>query len=212
MRLKRKIPSFVFGLSVGLIIGLGFFIFKINDVFNKLKSSGGGQITVIQQPVKNVPGQGKDKTNNKDRFKIKLKKSEKTNYVQVDSLINANPDPDLNIAKEELLSVRNVKLIKIGNENSETDSLASSLAEVEEKSQDIYFIEFWRTPLNSKGYRFTKNKLMLYGFVEFNNVLLYQLESAYYVKASDQVYRVFYGGDFKPLERVIDSELLAKIN
>jgi hypothetical protein len=210
VRFKRKIPSFIFGLSVGLIVGLGFFVFRINDVFNKLKNSGAGQITVIQQPVKTVQNQNVN-SSNINRFKIKLKKTEKTNYAQVDSIINSTQDPDLNIAREELLSVRSIKLIKIAS-SPPADSLAASLAEVEEKNSDLYFIEFWKTPLNSKGYRFSKNKIMLYGFVDFNNVLLYQLENAFYVKASGQVYRVFYGGDFKPLERVVDGDLLAKIN
>ncbi|HQQ93577.1 MAG TPA: hypothetical protein PLQ93_03410 [Bacteroidia bacterium] len=212
MRLKRKIPSFIFGLSLGLIAGLGFFIFKINDVFNKLKNSGAGQITVIQQPVKNVPSQGNLKKDNKDRFKIKFKKTEKPDYAETDSILNTVPDPDLNIAREELLSIRPIKLIRIGNSDSGSDSLAARLAEVDENNSEQYTIEFWKTPLNSKGYRFTKNKLMLYGFVDFNNVLLYQVENDYFVKASGQVYHVNYGGDFKPLERVLDPDLLTRIN
>lgn len=210
MRLKRKIPTFVFGLSIGLIIGLGFFVFKINDVFNKLKNSNNGPITIIQQPVKNVKVDDGKNGSNKDRFKINLKKGSKVNYKEVDSLITQ--ESEFNIAKDELLSVKNVKVIHVGEGKSSEDSIVSKLAKVEENETELYFVEFWRTPLNSKGYRFTKNKIMLYGFVDSNNLLLYQLDNSYYIKSSDQVYRIFYGGDFKPLERVLDSELLAKIN
>ncbi len=209
MRFKRKIPSFIFGLSIGLVIGLSFFVFKINEVFDKLKESAKGQITVIQQPVKTLPEKNPKKLENKERYKIKLKKAPEVNYAETDSLLSN--DPDLNIAKEELLTVRSVKLINLGQQ-SIPDSLAADLAGVQEDVTDLYFIEFWKTPLNSKGYRFTKNKILLYGFVDYNNVLLYKLEDAFYVKASGVVYRVYYSSEFKALERVIDNTLLAKIN
>ena len=48
--------------------------------------------------------------------------------------------------------------------------------------------------------------------MDFNNVLLYQLDNSYYIKCSDQVYKLFYGADFKQLERVLDTDLLARIN
>jgi hypothetical protein len=211
MRLKRKIPTFIFGVSVGLLVGAGVFVFKVNDIFDKLKSSARDQITVIEQPVKNIPEQDEDHAKkNKERFKINLSKSPKVNYKEADSLIAL--DSRINIATDELLSVKNVKAIKIGDNNSESDSLAAKLAHVEETSSDLYFIEFWKTPLNSKGYRFSKNKIMLYGFIDFNNVQLYQLDNSYYIKSSDQVYKLFNGGDFKQLERVVDTDLLAKIN
>jgi hypothetical protein len=210
MRLKRKIPTFIFGVSIGLALGSAFFIFKITDVFNRLKDSAKEQITVIEQPIKNVELKDEQKQKDKDRFKINLGKNVKLNYHEVDSLIKQ--DADINIATDELLSVKNIKVINLTDNLSSKDSLAAKLAHVEESNSDLYFVEFWKTPLNSKGYRFSKNKIMLYGFMDYNNVLLYQLDNSFYLKSSDQVYRLFFGGDFKQLERVVDSDLLAKIN
>lgn len=210
MRLKRKIPIFIFGVSIGLVIGVAFFAFKITDVFNKLKDAAKEQITVIEQPVKTVELHEEEKKKDHERFKINLGKSTKINYSEVDSLIKM--DSELNIAKDELLSVKNIKVIRIGDNFSSRDTVAAKLARVEESTSDLYFVEFWKTPLNSKGYRFSKNKIMLYGFLDYSNVLLYELDNSYYLKASDQVYKLYYGGDFRQLERVIDSDLLAKIN
>ncbi len=211
MRLKRKIPTFIFGVSIGLIVGVGFFIFKLNDIFANLKDVAKEQITVIEQPVKNVKEETETKKKNKDRFKINLGNSGKINYKEVDSLIKQ--DAELNIATDELLSVKNVKAIKIGSPPAQDTSAAAKLAGVENNNSysNLYFIEFWKTPLNSKGYRFTKNKVMLYGFVDYTNILLYVLDNDYYIKSSDQVYKLIYGSDFKQLEKVIDDELLAKI-
>jgi len=209
MQFRKKIPTFIFGVSIGLLIGVAFFVFKINDVFNRLKDSGKGQITVIEQPVKNVNPDEEKSVKNNSRYKINLGQSKKINYKEVDSLIKA--ESELNIAKDELLSVKSIKVIRIGSKES-NDTLAQKLAKVEENTNDLYFIEFWKTPLNAKGYRFTKNKILLYGFMDYTNVLLYELDNSFYIKSADQVYRIFYDADFKPLERVLDSDLLAKIN
>src|SRR5436190_1274469 len=145
MRLKRNIPTFVFGVSIGLLAGVGFFVFKINDVFNRMKSAGAETVTVIEQPVKNIPVPDDEaKKKNKERFKINLSKSPKINYKEVDSLIAL--DSKLNIATEELLSVKSVKVINIGDNSSGADSTVSKLARVEENNSDLYFIEFWKTP------------------------------------------------------------------
>src|SRR5574343_300042 len=105
MQIKRKIPAFVFGVSIGLIIGIAFFLFKLDDYFNKMKSAASNQIKIIEQPVKAEEKEEK-KEDEKERFKINTKVSPYTNYKEVDSLIKA--DSEINLAKEELISVKSI--------------------------------------------------------------------------------------------------------
>ena len=206
--MKRKIPTFVFGLSIGLLVGIGFFVLKINDLFNKLKESASEKITVIEKTVNTTDEDEKTKNNN--RFKINFKKSTKINYSEVDSLIKE--DSGINIASDELLTVKNIKIIQIGEFIPSKDSSDIQKTRLDDTNSDLYFVEFWKTPLNSKGYRFTKNKIMLYGFDDFSNLTLYEIDNSFYIKSSDQVYKLLYSSEFKQLDRVLDSELLAKIN
>ena len=206
--LKRKIPTFVFGLSIGLLVGIGFFVLKINDLFNKLKESASEKITVIEKTVNTTDED--ETTKNKNRFKINFKKSTKINYSEVDSLIKE--DSGINIASDELLTVKNIKIIQIGEFIPSKDSSDIQKTRLDDINSDLYFVEFWKTPLNSKGYRFTKNKIMLYGFDDFSNLTLYEIDHSFYIKSSDQVYKLLYSSEFKQLDRVLDSELLAKIN
>ena len=207
-KLKRKIPTFVFGLSIGLLVGIGFFVLKINDLFNKLKESASEKITVIEKTVDTTDED--EKTKNKNRFKINFKKSTKINYSEVDSLIKE--DSGINIASDELLTVKNIKIIQIGEFIPSKDSSDIQKTRLDNTNSELYFVEFWKTPLNSKGYRFTKNKIMLYGFDDFSNLTLYEIDHSFYFKSSDQVYKLLYSSEFKQLDRVLDSELLAKIN
>ena len=206
--MKRKIPTFVFGLSIGLLVGIGFFVLKINDLFNKLKESASEKITVIEKTVNTTDED--EKTKNKNRFKINFKKSTKINYSEVDSLIKE--DSGINIASDELLTVKNIKIIQLGEFIPSKDSSDIQKTRLDGTKSDLYFVEFWKTPLNSKGYRFTKNKIMLYGFDDFSNLTLYEIDHSFYIKSSDQVYKLLYSSEFKQLDRVLDSELLAKIN
>ncbi len=208
MQFKRKIPSFVFGVSIGLLIGIAFFLFKIDSIFNKLKSSiSSDKITVIEQKA----GEKDDNTlsKNKDRFKIKSKYASKVNYKEVDSIINS--ESDINIAVDQMLSSKQIKIINL-NELNQNDSLVRELSGVNAVNSDSYTIEFWRTPLNSKGYRFMKNRIMLYGLTDHNNILLYQMNGRYYIKSFEVVYEIENSSDFQPFVKVNNTELLSKLD
>ena len=208
MQIRRKIPSFIFGVSIGLIIGIGFFIFKLDDYFNKMKSAAKETIKIIEKPVPQEPE--KETKNDKERYKISTKVSPYTNYKEVDSLIRTE-DGEINLAKEEFISVKNIKLIDL--DAVQKDTLAAKLAGVNRnENADLFFVEFWKTPLNSKGYRMTRNRIILYGFSDFSSLNLYKVEDIYYLKSEDQVYKVSPNADFMPMKRVSDSDLLAKIN
>ncbi|MFO0355550.1 MAG: hypothetical protein ACK50A_01255 [Sphingobacteriaceae bacterium] len=209
MQIKRKIPSFVFGVSIGLLIGIAFFLFKIDSIFNKLKSSiTSDKITVVEQKVET--DEEKQKAKNKERFKIKTNNQSRVNYKEVDSIINS--DANINIAVDQLLSTKQLKAIVL-NASTESDTLAQSLAGVNNNSiSDSYTIEFWRTPLNSKGYRFIKNKIMLYGFTDHNNVLLYILNGHYFIKSFEVVYEIESNSEFQPFLRVNNADVLSKLD
>lgn len=208
MQIKRKIPAFVFGVSIGLIIGIAFFIFKLDDYFNKMKTAASNQIKIIEQPVKAEEKEEK-KEDDKTRFKINTKISPYTNYKEVDSLIKA--DNEINLAKEVLISVKSVKLINL--DVIQNDSTLSTMAGVNPSvPTDMFFIEFWKTPLNSKGYRMSKNRIMLYGFSDFSSFNIYKVDDGFYLKSEDQVYKINISQDFMPMERVNNADLLAKIN
>ena len=209
--MKRKIAPFLFGVSIGLLAGAAFFIFKINDWFTKLRDTANERITVIEQPVKNVEMQpAEEKKPPREKFRVNLGKPQKVNYREVDSLISQ--DSRINIATDELLSVKNVKVIKVADKAAESDS-AAALAEIQPGDEpETIQVEFWKTPLNSRGYRFARKKVMLYGFPDFSNVLVYELGGNYFLRSSDQVFRLNYTADFRQPEKVTDPELLAKLN
>ena len=209
LKLKYKIPPFVFGVTIGLLIGVVFFIFKIDDYIKKISKPSIESIKITEQSMDGLLDQNEDTISIK-KLKLSAKKSPTINYSEVDQLLN--DDEDLNIAKEELLSVKNIKVIDL-DATKKQDTLVGQLAGVTTTNfPNLFFVEFWKTPLNSKGYRMTRNRVILYGLSDFSSITIYKVDDNFYLKNDEFVYKISAGTEFKSLEIVNDSELLAKIN
>ena len=212
MRFKYKIPPFVFGVSIGLLVGVAFFIFKMDDYLKKLNKPNIDNIKIVEQAVSTNPSEKKSEsglTKSEKKTRINTKHSPTINYNEVDALLK---EEDINIAQEELLSVKNIKVIDL-DEASKRDTLTGQLAGVTSSEfPNLFFVEFWKTPLNSKGYRMTRNRVILYGLSDFSSITIYKVDDNFYLKNDDVVYKISSGTEFKPMELVQDSGLLARIN
>lgn len=215
MKFKYKIPPFVFGVSIGLLAGVAFFMFKIDDYIKQINKPSIDNIKIVEQTVKEDSDKGntsrKEDGNDKERHKptINTKNSPNINYNEVDELLK---EESIKVAQEELLSVKNIKVINL-DVRSKKDTLTGQLAGVTSSDYpNMFFVEFWKTPLNSKGYRMTRNRVILYGLSDFSSITIYKVDDNYYLKNDDLVYKISAGTEFKPMEPVNDSELLARIN
>lgn len=212
MKFKYKIPPFVFGVSVGLLAGVAFFIFKIDDYIKKINRPSIDNIKIVEQTVTEKPRQEKEEKPEKEKRKpsINTNNSPNINYSEVDALLRE--EEAIKVAQEELLSVKNIKVINL-DMKTRKDTLTGQLAGVTSSEYpNMFFVEFWKTPLNSKGYRMTRNRVILYGLSDFSSITIYKVDDNYYLKNDDLVYKISAGTEFKPMEPVSDSELLARIN
>ena len=212
LKFKYKIPPFVFGVSIGLLIGVVFFIFKIDDYIKKITKPSIESIKVTEQVVDNTKS-NEDETKgyvSDKKSKINTNKSPNINYNEVDALLH--DENDITVAKEELLSVKNIKVINL-DKDVKQDTLVGQLAGVTSSDYtNLFFVEFWKTPLNSKGYRMTRNRVILYGLSDFSSITIYKVDDNFYLKNDEYVYKISAGTEFKSLELVSDADLLAKIN
>jgi hypothetical protein len=58
----------------------------------------------------------------------------------------------------------------------------------------------------------TRNRVILYGLSDFSSITIYKVDDNFYLKNDEFVYKISAGTEFKSLEIVNDSGLLAKIN
>ncbi len=74
--------------------------------------------------------------------------------------------------------------------------------------QNLFYVEFWESPLNYKGYRMGRNKMIVYGIeqVDFASLHIYQDE--YFLRYLNDFYPLSYTSEFKPLIPISDTELI----
>jgi len=218
-KFREKIQIFIFGLSVGLLAACLFFIFKLDDFFRKIDFSALSQKKNVSEEI--VPAKT-EKEKNEVKEKGAAKKTEnssskKTNETFV-SFNNANDsafqeNENYRVLKEELISVKNiyVKVLTPQEKISTSDSLIASLAGVSTPdNKEFFMIEFWKTPLNSKGYKMTHNRLLVYGYPENPDVSIIKLNENYYLRNNNLIYKLNYSSEFKPLERAPETDIAGK--
>lgn len=224
-RFSQKFQLFIFGLSVGLLIGCLFFIFKLDDFFGKVSLFEKEPKARITEELVTTDAEKKTEKKEKDKTKLNSEskhtdKSALQNEVGASTSgglsISSNEDENINVLKEELIGVKNINVRDLGASSdykSISDSVLSSLSGISPaKKTDFFMIEFWKTPLNSKGYKMTRNRVLIYGLKEKEDLTMVKMGDNYYLKNNSEVYRLSYSPDFKPMEKISETEILQKLN
>lgn len=229
---KEKSYGFIIGILVGLIVAGGFFIFKLDDYFKELsfyKSVSNTFSSDSKTAEPNVPEVTTTKSNEVKKKKKEAvitvdKNGEDEKIVNADStkiakdsltLVNPNSD-EVVVRKDELLSTKTLDVINLDPvaKMNGKDSLLQKVSGIKDdrsSSKQYLNIEFWSSPLNYKGYKMSKYKLILYGVSSPDGLKIYRLEDVTYLKSSYFVYRLDATGEFKPYERITDESILNRL-
>lgn len=222
-RFSQKVQVFIFGISLGLLIGCLFFIFKLDDFFSKAslfekenKAKVHEELVQTNESEKAVSEKKKENKKNKT-----ISSNSDSNLISSYSNTNnnevtASDEENINVLKEELVGVKNLYL-KDYDANSGFKSISDSALTAmsgitANKKNEFFMIEFWKTPLNSKGYKMTRNRVLIYGLKEKEDLTLIKLNENYYLKNNSEVFKLNYSPDFKPMDRVNETSILQKFN
>ncbi len=232
-----RLVYFLFGASVGLLIGGSFFIFKIDEYLSRVELFTPAAPDTVMV-AENEGDKGKKSSNEKwqdtrQQNKLKADRNSKTDSLtgktrdigfdttRTDSFENAikafnNYDEVIEVKKDELvlsisMPVSNYQPLQ----KSQKDSLLQNVSGIRDdtKSNPSYFqVEFWESPVNYKGYKMTKNKLVLFGVTPPGDVKLYKVDDSYYLRHQLAYYKIEFSGDFRGFEKVSDAGVIAKLN
>lgn len=208
---------------LGLLVGVGFFILKLDDYFQEL--------SVYKKLSRKVEERVEDIKERND--KKSSKRNIKINKIptQPDSIISTDEKPDtlqneltsldstvqkteeeIIVRKDELIASKNIDIINIADTKQERDTIMQQVSGVKEDYKSPNKIEFWKSPINYKGYKMTRNKIVLYGINATDPFSVFKIDDAFYLKHLTNVYKLEYTNDFKQFEKVSDPSLQAKLN
>jgi hypothetical protein len=200
---RDKFQIFIIGLLLGLLIGGGFFVLKLDAYFKVLNSyknlpqkEDEVHDEIREENPENQTGE-KIKSNLGNAVAMQLKASE-----------------DLVVRKDELLAVKQLDMINLSYIPSDSkDSLLQNVSGIRDdgnKIKQAMSIEFWHSPINYKGYKMAKSKLVLFGIMA-QEAVLYMLDENIYIKLQQDIYKLEYTNDFRQMEKINDGVLLARL-
>ena len=215
----NRLQVFFLGLLLGIVLSGGFFLLKLDDYVKDL-----AVVKSFTEPEKE-----EDETLTKDKPETQTKRPQKKNTVSTanvqevvtdttdnasvtdsDSVPQAPEDNEIVVRKNELLGEKVVQLVNLDLVKT-VDSIRSKEAGIREEPGKALTIEFWQSPLNSKGYTMSRSRVILFGFAPQEQVSLYRVENSVLMKTSGGVFRLENTADFRQMERVTDETLLAKL-
>jgi len=138
--------------------------------------------------------------------------------VNGDSAVSAAHEEDIIVKQDQLLisTTLAVEEKDAGKEDGKASTLSNEAVQilnpaadlpVEEKPASDYLVEFWVSPINYRGYKMSKNKLILFGIEEPDAVKLYRVKNALYMSYLREFYRLNDSFDFVSYQKLKDSEI-----
>ncbi|MFN3916774.1 MAG: hypothetical protein ACK4K0_03430 [Flavobacteriales bacterium] len=222
--LSPKFKPFLF-LFTGLIIGVlgAFTYFKyVSKLFDSPKQ------TIVFKS--NEPYLVESKSVGKTKVKIDTVVIEKTIVKEVvkDTVIdNASLvesidtvenilDNTIVVRSDKLISVKEIPLEIVSKKSKQADFADSLLAEkINIKPNpkiDKVKTEVWSSPINFKGYKFSQNKLVVYGIETDALIKVYKVENTYFLKTPATLYKIIVTEEFKKWVIAEQEDLDAAIN
>lgn len=131
-------------------------------------------------------------------------------------------DEEIVVRKDMLLltkvvKVQNKSLLEAGADTEEksltkeiTEKLnpEANLPEAETRTKS-YLVEFWKSPINFKGYKINKGKIVLFGIDEPEQIKLYSVDNVLYFVYIQNIYKLDNTEEFASFNKIKDTSILS---
>ncbi len=220
MNSKNKIIYLFVGILIGFVIGGAsvwwlqnydlkvWFSFSGKDkMLLKGNNSEGDSIIIVNNAKENAANNSKKNNNyNLNATKNDSLAANTSNNPNADTLNIKRSDEDIVVVKDELIYTKNYKVEGYSDANYKRDIALDSLL-IDDKStkhlpSNTIHVEFWKSPVNYKGYKFLNNKLILFG--------VYQYDFATFESKNGNLY-LTYLNNYYPIEKTNDFKQLISI-
>jgi hypothetical protein len=216
-----KTISFFSGILIGVLAGLGLFFLLVNDlnpfsIFSNQSSSDSHDTVVDRRSIESPKLEKIKKTTFREVNNLEQQQIDSSNsiqpqdstslYNQSDNSVNSD---EIIVKRDELIEVRDLKLILLDKSQSKnkSDSLLKVFQGNTSNSLE-YRIEFWKSPVNYKGFKFIRNVIVAFGLDNAEPTKLFFWEDKFYLKHGSIVYKLFITEKFESFSRVTDENTL----
>ncbi len=212
---RDKFQVFILGLLFGLVLGGGFFVLKLDSYVKELsfyksltqKEDKSQEITTDEKQADEKPVVKKaKKESSKDESIVPATTNEHlAGDTVVSAIYNSNGNTgEIVVRKDEQMASKNYVIISV-------DAKKSDSTAVKELNSGSLSVEFWKSPLNYHGYKYIRNKLVLFGYGDQDLISVIKIDNSTFIKCLTGVFRIEPTTEFHQLERITDENTLSKI-
>lgn len=209
---NSKYLYLVIGIIIGIAIGSAVVWWMQNYDF-KIWFTFSGKDDKSKEIVENKSDNDIVSDLKKDKSTIKYDKTKRNssynsptdtisdNYTSDTNTVISEGSNDIVIAKDEYLATRLIEVKGFNRNNSKDTKLDSILINDKTKANytNIIKTEFWRSPINYKGYKFINNNLILFGIYDFDEVILEFSANKLYMNYKNNYFYIEKTSNFQPL-------------
>ena len=219
---RDKLQVFFLGLLLGLVLGGGFFLLKLDDYVKQLsfyKSlTEKNDKNDLDVPDVKIDSQKPKAKPHKKEIRISDSTDPATEKIAIHNdtakspyvYVGNNSDGNIVVREDEMLGEQAYPIVSFENKKT-TDTAAQKGNVTESVTPESLDIEFWVSPLNYHGYKFSRNKLVLFGYSQSDLVSVMKLDNVTFLKCLTGVFKLDPSADFRQMDRVTDESLLAKL-
>ncbi|MEX1188067.1 MAG: hypothetical protein WED33_02345 [Bacteroidia bacterium] len=209
-----RVFTFFSGILIGMLAAVGL-VFLMMNQFNPFaffngETNTGRRDTVVDMRVlkkKPLPIQKKETIPVQPIFEEASDTITETEELVTEEIPEVKEE--IVVMRDEFIGYLELPLLTIGDplNTQQRDSLINELQGSPEKKKN-FRIEFWKSPVNYRGYRLIGNKIMLFGMPNEKKISLYKYKGRLYLKNGVNTYKIVENEDFESFAKVIDESIL----
>lgn len=218
---RDKLQVFILGFLLGIVLGGGFFLLKLDSYVKELSfykslvdkdEKKDEELEKLKQEMDKPSKPAKNKKSTSSGSSAETQVSNDT-VAGGDSTLpvvfnNEAGGDEIVIRKDELLGQKTLGITSL-DQPAVPDSVSGKPAA--DHPQGYLTVEFWKSPLNYRGYKFSRNKLVIFG-LEVNELEgVFKSGNSTYLKSAIGFFRIEPSSDFRQLERVTDESLTGRM-
>jgi hypothetical protein len=231
---RNRFLLFILGLTVGALVSGAIVYLSINKEKSALSVSRGmieeiaSKVSVLlsrKNEKKEEPHQIEHtdlstRTEKKDTLEEAAPADTiaASNEVVTDSLtadLNKG-DEDIVVRKDELIESKPLDVVELSpdkNVKTKADSLLEKASGIKSEKRNtgekiMIAVEYWRSPINYRGYKLGKNKLVVYGLDTTVPITILKHNGSLFMSYDQNVYRIEPSNDYRAFEKVNDPNIL----
>jgi hypothetical protein len=207
---RDKFQVFIIGLLFGLVLGGGFFVLKLDQYVKELsfyksltqKDSKMDDLLPVdeEKDEKVKPKKEKKQPVRSESSEENTVDNSQANNDTASLPASNNSNNEIVVRKDEQMAEKTYAIINLNDTLPGNSTPAGNLA-----------VEFWKSPLNYHGYKFNRNKLVLFGYGDQDLVSVFKVDNTTVLKCLTGVFRIEPTTEFHQLERITDENTLSKI-